>query len=238
MQKNPHHADRGDRSSPPTRPAPTARSSTSAASTRCRPTSSTRRSPRRATAGYLGERILGSDHTLSLVVHRGAGAYICGEETGAARLARGQARQPAPEAAVPGQPGPLPGPDADQQRRDAARPSRTSSAMGGAEYAKLGVRDLDRHEARLGLGPRAAPGQLRDRARHPVARDHLRPGRRAAGGPRGQVLVPRRLVLAGADGRRPRPPLRLRLAWPRPARCSARARSSSSTTRRRSSTSR
>ena len=37
----------------------------------------------------------------------------------AARLARGQARQPAPEAAVPGQPGPLPGPDADQQRRDA-----------------------------------------------------------------------------------------------------------------------
>ncbi len=37
----------------------------------------------------------------------------------AARLARRQARQPAPEAAVPGQPGPLPGTDADQQRRDA-----------------------------------------------------------------------------------------------------------------------
>ena len=36
-----------------------------------------------------------------------------------ARLARRQARQPPPEAAVPGQPGPLPGPDADQQRRDA-----------------------------------------------------------------------------------------------------------------------
>jgi NADH-quinone oxidoreductase subunit F len=32
-------------------------------------------------AGYLGERILGSSHSLSLVVHRGAGAYICGEET-------------------------------------------------------------------------------------------------------------------------------------------------------------
>jgi NADH-quinone oxidoreductase subunit F len=31
--------------------------------------------------GYLGERILGSDHSVSLVVHRGAGAYICGEET-------------------------------------------------------------------------------------------------------------------------------------------------------------
>jgi NADH-quinone oxidoreductase subunit F len=32
-------------------------------------------------AGYIGERVLGSDHTIDLVVHRGAGAYICGEET-------------------------------------------------------------------------------------------------------------------------------------------------------------
>jgi NADH-quinone oxidoreductase subunit F len=35
-----------------------------------------------AAAGYLGERILGSEHSLTLVLHRGAGAYICGEETG------------------------------------------------------------------------------------------------------------------------------------------------------------
>jgi NADH-quinone oxidoreductase subunit F len=33
-------------------------------------------------AGYLGERILGSEHSFDLVVHRGQGAYICGEETG------------------------------------------------------------------------------------------------------------------------------------------------------------
>ena len=32
--------------------------------------------------GYLGDGILGSDHSFSLVVHRGKGAYICGEETG------------------------------------------------------------------------------------------------------------------------------------------------------------
>jgi NADH-quinone oxidoreductase subunit F len=31
--------------------------------------------------GYLGRGILGSDHDVELVVHRGAGAYICGEET-------------------------------------------------------------------------------------------------------------------------------------------------------------
>jgi len=32
--------------------------------------------------GYIGDRILGSDLSCSLVLHRGAGAYICGEETG------------------------------------------------------------------------------------------------------------------------------------------------------------
>jgi NADH-quinone oxidoreductase subunit F len=32
-------------------------------------------------AGYLGENVLGSGMDVHLVVHRGAGAYICGEET-------------------------------------------------------------------------------------------------------------------------------------------------------------
>jgi NADH:ubiquinone oxidoreductase subunit F (NADH-binding) len=31
--------------------------------------------------GVLGERVLGSDYRLDVVLHRGAGAYICGEET-------------------------------------------------------------------------------------------------------------------------------------------------------------
>ncbi len=33
-------------------------------------------------AGYIGQKILGSQHSFGLVLHRGAGAYICGEETG------------------------------------------------------------------------------------------------------------------------------------------------------------
>jgi NADH-quinone oxidoreductase subunit F len=32
-------------------------------------------------AGFLGENVLDSGHDIELVVHRGAGAYICGEET-------------------------------------------------------------------------------------------------------------------------------------------------------------
>lgn len=31
--------------------------------------------------GYLGEKLFGTDFNLDIVVHRGAGAYICGEET-------------------------------------------------------------------------------------------------------------------------------------------------------------
>ena len=33
-------------------------------------------------AGYLGKNVLGSGYDLDLILHRGAGAYICGEETG------------------------------------------------------------------------------------------------------------------------------------------------------------
>src|SRR5581483_6987282 len=32
-------------------------------------------------AGLLGTNILGSDYSLEIIIHRGAGAYICGEET-------------------------------------------------------------------------------------------------------------------------------------------------------------
>jgi NADH-quinone oxidoreductase subunit F len=45
-------------------------------------------------AGYLGANILGSDHTIDLVVHRGAGAYICGEETALLDSLEGRRGQP------------------------------------------------------------------------------------------------------------------------------------------------
>jgi NADH-quinone oxidoreductase subunit F len=32
--------------------------------------------------GFLGKNILGSKYSLDIIVHRGAGAYVCGEETG------------------------------------------------------------------------------------------------------------------------------------------------------------
>ncbi|MCG3136751.1 MAG: NADH-quinone oxidoreductase subunit F [Phycisphaerae bacterium] len=33
-------------------------------------------------AGYFGKKILGSDFSMECYIHRGAGAYVCGEETG------------------------------------------------------------------------------------------------------------------------------------------------------------
>lgn len=45
-------------------------------------------------AGYLGERILGSDFGLDVIVHKGAGAYICGEETGLINSVEGRKGQP------------------------------------------------------------------------------------------------------------------------------------------------
>jgi NADH-quinone oxidoreductase subunit F len=44
--------------------------------------------------GYLGRRIVGSDFDLDIVVHRGAGAYICGEETALLESLEGRRGQP------------------------------------------------------------------------------------------------------------------------------------------------
>ena len=69
--------------------------------------------------GYVGEQILGSDHSLDLVVHRGAGAYICGEETALLDSLEGKRGNPRLKPPFPAIQGLYQRPDADQQRRDA-----------------------------------------------------------------------------------------------------------------------
>jgi len=44
--------------------------------------------------GYLGRDILGSGYDCEMIVHKGAGAYICGEETGLINSLEGQKGQP------------------------------------------------------------------------------------------------------------------------------------------------
>ena len=45
-------------------------------------------------AGYLGRGIAGGDYDLDIVLHRGAGAYICGEETALLNSLEGLRGQP------------------------------------------------------------------------------------------------------------------------------------------------
>ncbi|THB72301.1 MAG: NADH oxidoreductase (quinone) subunit F [Desulfobulbaceae bacterium] len=45
-------------------------------------------------AGYLGEQVAGHDFRLDVTVHRGAGAYVCGEETALLESIEGKKGQP------------------------------------------------------------------------------------------------------------------------------------------------
>jgi NADH-quinone oxidoreductase subunit F len=89
-------------------------------------------------AGYLGERILGSDHSQSLVLHRGAGAYICGEETGLLDSLEGKRGNPRLKPPFPANQGLYQGPTLINNVETLATVPAII-ALGGAEYAKLGT---------------------------------------------------------------------------------------------------
>ncbi|MBS1869515.1 MAG: NADH-quinone oxidoreductase subunit NuoF [Actinobacteria bacterium] len=89
-------------------------------------------------AGYLGERILGSDHSLSLVLHRGAGAYICGEETGLLDSLEGKRGNPRLKPPFPANQGLYQGPTLINNVETLATVPHIIR-LGGQEYAKLGT---------------------------------------------------------------------------------------------------
>jgi NADH-quinone oxidoreductase subunit F len=89
-------------------------------------------------AGYLGERILGSDHTLSLVLHRGAGAYICGEETALLDALEGERGNPRLKPPFPANQGLYQGPTLVNNVETLAAVPHIIR-LGGAKYAELGV---------------------------------------------------------------------------------------------------
>ena len=89
-------------------------------------------------AGYIGEKILGSDHTVSLVLHRGAGAYICGEETGLLDSLEGKRGNPRLKPPFPAIEGLYNGPTLINNVETLATVPAIIR-MGGKEYAKLGT---------------------------------------------------------------------------------------------------
>jgi NADH-quinone oxidoreductase subunit F len=89
-------------------------------------------------AGYVGEDILGSGHSLSLVVHRGAGAYICGEETGLLDSLEGKRGNPRLKPPFPANQGLYKGPTLINNVETLSTVPAII-AMGGEQYAKLGT---------------------------------------------------------------------------------------------------
>ena len=88
--------------------------------------------------GFIGKNILGSGFDLEVIVHRGAGAYIAGDETGLLSSLEG-------ERAMPRIKPPFPAVQGLYAQPTVVNNVETLStiphilAMGGAEYAKLGV---------------------------------------------------------------------------------------------------
>jgi NADH-quinone oxidoreductase subunit F len=91
-----------------------------------------------AQAGYIGEDIVGSGFSLPLVLHRGAGAYICGEETGLLDSLEGKRGNPRLKPPFPAIEGLYAGPTLINNVETLAT-MPAIIRMGGAEYAKIGV---------------------------------------------------------------------------------------------------
>jgi NADH-quinone oxidoreductase subunit F len=94
-------------------------------------------------AGYLGENILGSGLNVNIVVHSGAGAYICGEETALLDSLEGYRGQPRLKPPFPATHGLYNSPTVVNNVGSIA--SVPAIVLGGAEWWK-------------GMGPGGSPG--------------------------------------------------------------------------------
>jgi NADH-quinone oxidoreductase subunit F len=88
--------------------------------------------------GYLGDRILGSEHSLILWVHRGAGAYICGEETALLDALEGKRGNPRLKPPFPANQGLYQGPTL-VNNVETLSTVPAIIRLGAEEYAKIGT---------------------------------------------------------------------------------------------------
>jgi NADH-quinone oxidoreductase subunit F len=91
-------------------------------------------------AGLIGDRILGTDLSLSLWVHRGAGAYICGEETALLDSLEGKRGNPRLKPPFPANQGLYQGPTLINNVETLATLPHIIE-MGADVYAQIGVQN-------------------------------------------------------------------------------------------------
>ena len=89
--------------------------------------------------GFLGKDILGTGFDLEIHVHRGAGAYICGEETGLIESLEGKEPIRASNPLTFSGSGTLHVPDHRQQCGNPLCRQAHHGKPGGSAYAKLGT---------------------------------------------------------------------------------------------------
>ncbi len=178
-------------------------------------------------AGYLGKDILGSGFDLDLVVHAGAGAYICGEETALLTSLEGYRGQPRNRPPFPAVEGLYACPTVINNVESIA--SVPSIIANGAELVRRARhREVQGLRHLLAVRPRDQPRAVRGAAGHHAARADRPGGRRARPG------------TGSSSGRRAaRPPRSSPTStwtcrsttrrWPPPGRCSAPARCRCST---------
>ena len=89
-------------------------------------------------AGFLGQNILGTDYSLNVYVHPGAGAYICGEETALLESLEGKRGNPRLKPPFPAVAGLYASPTVVNNVETIAAVVPIVN-MGGDEYAKIGL---------------------------------------------------------------------------------------------------
>ena len=170
LERDPARPDRGHAHRGARHRLARSASSTSAASTCSRGASSAAAVKEAYAAGLLGKNIQGSGFDLDIVVHRGAGAYICGEETGLLSSLEGKKGWPKIKPPFPAVKGAFGAADHRQQRRDARRVPHIINARRRV-VRRARHQDAGRHAALLGLRPR---GEARASYEAPVSASPLR----------------------------------------------------------------
>ncbi len=153
-------------------------------------------------AGYLGTDILGSGFELELIVHAGAGAYICGEETALLDSLEGRRGQPRLRPPFPAVAGLYASPTVVNNVESIA--SVPPVLLNGVDWFRsMGIGEVAGLHAVLAVRSRHHPRTVRGAAGHHDARV-ARLRRRHPCRPQPQVLDTRRLVHTASDRRTPR----------------------------------
>ena len=111
-------------------------------------------------SGWLGNRVLGSDARVTVELRRGAGAYICGEETALLNSLEGKRGEPPLQAALSGPRGLVRPAHGDRQRRDAGLRARDPGG-GRRRLPRARHPGLAGHEALRALRPRRPARRIR-----------------------------------------------------------------------------